>query len=232
MGMSKKDLYESVNNLKNRMHINDFEYPLDIFDICQNRLVNIEIGAANFKTNDLRGMAIISENVKCENHVILVNANKSPEEINYHGTHELMHITIQHNKAGQAFKCYDKVKPTQDSYIEWQANEGAAEFLVPYRILLPLIKKNYNKMCIGFGAYDFCEVYASQFGVSPVVMQNRLNALSYEIEQYINGTPLNSIKILSHTQQIKQGIHTVSLIEKDDIRFMQSWENHRKAVNS
>lgn len=232
MRMSKKDLYESVNNLKNKMHVKDFEYPLNIFNICRNRLINIEIGAANFKTNDLRGMAIIAENVRRENHVILVNANKTAEEINYHGTHELMHITIQRNEAGQTFKCYDKVKPTQDSYVEWQANEGAAEFLVPYRILLPLIKKNYDKMCEGIGTYEFCEDYSSLFGVSPIVMQNRLNALSYEIEQYINGTPLNSIKILSRTQQIKRGIHIASLIEKEDIRFMQSWENYRKTVNS
>ncbi len=222
--MSKKDLYESINNLKNKINLQDAEYPLDIFDICRNRLTNIEIGKVPFKTNDLRGMAVVSENPIIENHVILVNGNKTPQEMNYYGAHELIHIAIQKNKAGQTFTCYDKVKPTQDRYVEWQANEGAAEFLVPYRRLLPIIKKHYDKICVGLGTYNFCKTYSQLFGVSTVVMQNRLNSLSYEIDQYLSGTPLDDIQILSHTQQIKQGIHVLSLNDQEDFRLMQEQE--------
>lgn len=172
-------------------------------------------------------MAFISNNLQRENHVILVNANKTQAEINYHGTHELMHIAIQNNSGVQAFKCYDKVKPTQDFYTEWQANEGAAEFLVPYKLLLPLIKENYNKLQEDFGTYYFCENCSLLFGVSRVVMQNRLNALSYEIEQYLNGTSLDSIRILSNSQQKREGINTLSLNQLEDIRLMQSIENFK-----
>ena len=148
-------------------------------------------------------------------------------QINYHGTHELMHIAIQNNSGVQAFKCYDKVKPTQDFYTEWQANEGAAEFLVPYKLLLPLIKENYNKLQEDFGTYYFCENCSLLFGVSRVVMQNRLNALSYETEQYLNGTSLDSIRILSNSQQKREGINTLSLNQLEDIRLMQSIENFK-----
>ena len=225
--LSKKDLYERVERFRRLIGINDSAYPLDIFDLCQNKLSNIAIGKVNFKTNDLRGMAFISNNLQRENHVILVNANKTQAEINYHGTHELMHIAIQNNSGVQAFKCYDKVKPTQDFYTEWQANEGAAEFLVPYKLLLPRLKENYNKLQEDFGTYYFCENCSLLFGVSRVVMQNRLNALSYEIEQYLNGTSLDSIRILSNSQQKREGINTLSLNQLEDIRLMQSIENFK-----
>ena len=95
--LSKKDLYERVERFRRLIGINDSAYPLDIFDLCQNKLSNIAIGKVNFKTNDLRGMAFISNNIQRENHVILVNTNKTKAEINYHATHEVMHIAMQNN---------------------------------------------------------------------------------------------------------------------------------------
>jgi Zn-dependent peptidase ImmA (M78 family) len=228
--MSKKDLYVSVDNLKRKMRIKSFEYPLNIFDICQNRLINIEIGLANFRTHDLRGMAIISEDTRRENHVILVNANRSQVEINYHGSHELMHIIMQKNVAGQTFKCYDNVKPLQNSYIEWQANEGAAEFLVPYKMLLPLVKDNFDDICSCIGSYGFCEKYAPLFGVSTIVMQNRLNSLSYEINQYMKGVPLHNVRILSRYQQLKFGIHVQPFTNCNDIRHANALNDFRAEI--
>ena len=60
-----------------------------------------------------------------------------------------------------------------------------------------------------------------------MVMQNRLNALSYETEQYLNGTSLDSIRILSNSQQKREGINTLSLNQLEDIRLMQSIENFK-----
>lgn len=38
--LSKKDLYERVERFRRLIGINDSAYPLDIFDLCQNKLSN------------------------------------------------------------------------------------------------------------------------------------------------------------------------------------------------
>ncbi len=219
MYLSKQQLYESVENFKKYLKIGIYEYPLNVFELCD-RISNVNIGKVPFKASNLRGIAVIAKN-KSENHVILVNSNKTAPEMNYYGTHELMHIAIQRNTAGQTFKCFDKVQPKQDKFIEWQANEGAAEFLVPYKVLLPLIKNNYNSMRIGAGTYSFCARFSEVFGVSPIVMEIRLESLSYEIEQYLSGVSLDKIEILSRQKQIARGLHIISLPEQEDIRFFK-----------
>lgn len=166
-------------------------------------------------------MVCIADNAN-ENHVILLNGNKSKEEQNYHGFHELLHI-ITTNEPGTTIQCFEKVKPNQDPYIEWLANEGAAEFTVPYRKLLPMIKAEYNDMIVDCGTYNFCEEKSVVFGVSPVVMQNRINSLKYEIYQYINGVPIEQIEILSNTQLHKRGIQVKSLNDLEQERLLKMW---------
>lgn len=126
-----------MSNLKKRLGITVSDYPLDIFELCS-VISNVEIRALPFVTPDLRGMVNLAKK-KDENHVILVNSNKSFEEQNFHGFHELMHIPTV-DKSGTILRCYDRIRPNQDSYLEWLANEGAAEFAVPYKMILPMIK--------------------------------------------------------------------------------------------
>lgn len=218
--MSKQQLYESIANFKKHIKISEYAYPLNIFEICD-KISRIEIGPTPFKTNDIRGIAYVAAN-KNENNVILVNANKTKSEINYYGTHELMHIAIQRNTAGQTFKCYECVRPNQDSFIEWQANEGAAEFLVPYKVLLPLIKRNYKKMCEGIGTYEFCQNFAEAFRVTSRVMKIRLESLSYEIEQYLSGVSIDDIEILSKRKQKDRGLDITPLTVQEDVRLLLS----------
>ena len=170
-------LYEIVSNLKKQLRITHLDYPINIYNICS-RISNVEIKAVPFTTPDLRGLVHIAKN-KSENHVILVNSQKSEEEQNFHGFHELMHIPTA-DKPGTVLSCYDHIKPEQDAYIEWLANEGAAEFTVPYDILLPMIKNEYSNLIQGYGTFEFCVDKAQVFGVSTVVLENRINSLKYE----------------------------------------------------
>lgn len=135
---------------------------------------------------------------------IIVNSNLSPAEQNFHDIHELIHIASCTPNCGQTFSCFDTVKPHQNSYLEWLANEGAAELLVSYRELLPMVKKEYSDMIQGLGTYDFCEKYADLFHVSSTVLQNRIDSLKYEIVQYLNGTNIEDIQILSKKAQQKK----------------------------
>lgn len=164
-----------------------------------------------------------------QNHVILVNSNKSYEEQNFHGFHELMHIPTV-DEPGTILRCYERLKPNQDSYLEWLANEGAAEFTVPYKMLLPLVKENYPYMTKNWGTSRFCNLYADNFSVSPIVMQNRIDSLKYEISQYVNGVPLDKIEILSNNKQRQRGIHMKSLVEIEKERFAAMWVKRSNVV--
>lgn len=155
-------------------------------------------------------------------HAILVNSNKSFYEQNFHGFHELMHIPTV-DQPGTILRCYDTVKPNQDSYIEWLANEGAAEFVVPYKLLLPMIKDEFSDMITGIGTWQFCEDHSDDFGVSPIVLQNRIDSLKYETYQHLNGVPLDKIEILSWNKQKQRGINVKSLVELESERLRRMW---------
>ena len=206
--------------MKQQFNINPSDYPVDIFEICK-RISNVEIQAVPFKTADLRGMVSLANNVS-EAHVILVNSNKSFQEQNFHGFHELMHIPTA-DQPGTLLRCYDTVKPNQNSYMEWLANEGAAEFVVPYKLLLPMIKDEFSDMITGIGTWQFCEDHSDDFGVSPIVLQNRIDSLKYETYQYLNGVPLDKIEILSWNKQKQRGINVKSLVELESERLRRMW---------
>lgn len=69
----------------------------------------------------------------------MLNARHSVEELNFDCGHELIHLTKHRGLGLSSFHCFDTLKPKQDPFIEWEANEGAAELTVPYRSFLPLL---------------------------------------------------------------------------------------------
>lgn len=226
--MTKSELYHFVEKIRRLLGITNICYPLNIFDVCET-MGNIQIQTVSFKTKELRGMVCIS-NSKDENHVILLNKNKTEVENNYHGAHEFMHILTAEDDAGKIISCYEVIKPNQNAYIEWLANEGAAEFLVPYKILLPLINDNYESMLQGYGTLSFCQEYAKYFNVSPIVLEHRLRNLKYEVNQYVNGVNIDDIEIISDHEQNRRNIQAKSLIEMQDERFLSQFKNTIEAV--
>lgn len=205
------------------------KYPLDIYEICSH-FSNLEIAACPFVTQGLRGMAVLADNNSQKN-CILLNSNLTQEEQNFHGTHELVHVVLNDGTQGLTFKCYDKVMPFQDSYTEWLANEGAAELILPHDVLLPFIKerqKTFDQDIIG--VYNMVNEIAQNYKVSPVVVENRLKSLSYEIFQYLGGCELNQIQILSKNKQKSLGITVDSLIDIENYRISETWCSKDKPV--
>lgn len=213
--MNKRQLYELVAKTRKDFKISAFDYPINIFDLCD-RIDNVVISEVDFKTKDLRGLVHIADNEK-DNHVILVNKNKIFFEKNYHGAHELMHIVTAKNKPGTTIQCFEKIRPNQDPYIEWLANEGAAELLMPYKDVLSFVKSEstcFNKEL--FPIYLLVLNLCKRYSVSEMVAQNRLNNLSYEIWQYLKGVKLKDIEIISRFEQQRRGIKIDSLIEIEE----------------
>jgi Zn-dependent peptidase ImmA (M78 family) len=114
----------------------------------------------------------------------------------------------------------DKIYANQDAFIEWQANEGASELFVPCKVLLPLIKSRYGSLTTSSSIRTFRTDMAELFGVTETVIEYRFDSLKYEINQYMQGVPIDEIKILSVSQQKKFRINSKSIndIEKELVK--------------
>lgn len=94
---------------------------------------------------------------------------------------------------------------------EAQDNAGAAELLVPWQLFLPHVAQNVAD-CQTPRAFRRLRGYlADVFGTTLPVISLRFEDLAYEIQQYLAGTPLNEIRLLSRTQQRRLGIAAPSL---------------------
>ena len=135
---------------------------------------------------------------------IVLNEKRSPEEQNFDYAHELMHLA-HHRNLSSRFNCFSEVQLQQNSYIQWQANEGATQLLVPYQDFIPRFLRDYDSQKI-FEFFDIIGTLAFHYGVTPQVILNRIECLSYEMDQYLQGVDLCSLKFLSKNQRTKLGI--------------------------
>lgn len=201
----KKQLYADIIRMKKFLGYMPRQYGIDI---VSNWPYGIRMDTVPFKTKGLRGMAIVGEAPDPD--IILLNAARTIMEQNFDCVHEMVHLFKHRKLDKKTFNCFDKVAATQDPFLEWQANEGAAEFLVPYSIFIPLAKEfldfSFTKINI-----DAFKTYASNiFKVPPAVIKYRLDSLKYEMYQYYAGIDIKNIKILSMHQQAKLNIAVIS----------------------
>lgn len=200
----KKRLYSKVDHIKSILPI---AYPYSFFnmiDFLSKHVPDLKIETVPFKTFSLRGMAVIAEN-SSQNDVILLNDHLNDYEINFYCIHEFMHLRLHRNQKGKQFNCYDQTKPNQDPYLEWQANEGSAQFLVPYQDFIPRFLE-YNSTHTPYISLNVLNELADYYCVSVPVIKNRIDNLNYEIDQYRNGISIENIELLSRNQQKMRGI--------------------------
>jgi Zn-dependent peptidase ImmA (M78 family) len=226
---TKADLYKYVDKL--RWIYGLPEGPINMIKICEG-LSRIEVANSNFYTSGLRGMAYIA-NSHYENHVILLNSNSSLQEKNYTCGHEFIHINKHQNLGTSVFSCFEQVRSQQDKFLEWQANEGSAELLVPYRKLLPLIREQLPDSPSCMEIVHLKKRLADQFQVSDAVIHYRLESLKYEIFQYLDwDRPLEKLEILSATQQRNRGIIVSSLNDIENEKFSEEFQAHIRSKNN
>ena len=111
----------------------------------------------------------------------------------------------------KSFNCFETALPSQNKYLEWQANEGSAELNVPFQTLLPKIKKNHHLLNTYFDISRFKQELVQEYNVTDAVISYRLESLKYEIEQFVHGVSMKDLRILSYTSQLKEGISIKSL---------------------
>ncbi|RDU23186.1 ImmA/IrrE family metallo-endopeptidase [Anaerosacchariphilus polymeriproducens] len=204
---TKDSLYKEVVRIKSFFNLSEAEYSFDLIDLCVQK--GLLIKSIPFKTKGLRGMACIGESKSTD--VVLLNNTRNREERNFDCGHEIMHLSLHREIGSKSFNCFDNVAPTQDSFLEWHANEGSAEMFVPYKALLPIIESKLDEINTVNEFEHFKEFLSFHFKVPEIVITYRLENLRYEIHQYNNGVSLEEIELLSNNQLKERNIDIKSL---------------------
>ncbi len=201
---SKTALYRFVDDLRCQLHV-----PFNNFPICSKWLAlgclkKPQIEQIAFPNKSICG--ILYKGKKCTS--IALNSNRNEKMQNLDCMHEVIHYYLHDTPQCRHFYCDENRNIEgieQNSYIEWQANEGAAQFLVPYQDFIPQFVSLLEYKSI-FSDTNILRCLAERYGVTEQVISFRVNNLSYEIDQYRNGVSIDTIDLLSANQQRKKGI--------------------------
>lgn len=202
---TKRLLYNEIENFREYLGITSSNYPLDVKALSSSG--GLTIANRDFKTHGLKGMLSIVN----QHGYVLLDSKSSAYEQNFFCGHEVIHFVLHRNIGTNSFQCFDKVN--RNNIVEWQANEGAAEFIVPYRKFIPDVLSLLNPITRTGDYFEAVFLLSEKYHVSEMVIRNRLDGLRFEIYQVANGTPLNEIMILSKRQQERQGIAVPSCCE-------------------
>ena len=71
--------------------------------------------------------------------IILLSSRLTDRERGFYAAHEWLHLCWHRDASKSPFLCGEYRFPQQDSFLEWQANEGAAEILMPWRQVVELV---------------------------------------------------------------------------------------------
>ena len=160
--------------------------------------------------NDKKIGGFLVKNKYPEKSFIVVNNSKDKYSTLFDLTHELIHFLLHPDDRNT----YISDTLSDIDNFEWQANEGAAELMVPYKKFIPLFCNRISK-CTNNKQYSMIvDELAQHFVVSPAVIDYRISGLKYEITQYESGIEIDCIELLSKRAQESKGIYIDSYSKK------------------
>lgn len=199
---NKETLYKNIDKLRLDLgfSLEESDYPISSINLGKQHCNNLTIEEVPFPTPYICGI-LYKGNISTS---IALNSNREKCMQNFDCMHELIHYFF-HDISYCQLMCSEKTIK-QDSYIEWQANEGAAQFLVPYQIFIPkyleledkYAKSNWDDLSI--------EELSKYFNVSYGVIKNRINNLETEILQYKRGRDIKALTLISKSKAISLGL--------------------------
>lgn len=202
---AKESLYRDIDAMRENLgiHCNDYYMYAPLF--CKQYYCSrIELKQHEFKDDRFCGASYAGR----KQDTIVLNSSHSPEEQNFDCAHELVHLYLHR-------PFYTDGRYThQDTFMEWEANEGAAELLIPYRGFIPRFSRLFDS-----GMERIPYYLAGKYQVTPRVIEVRVDSLSYEIDQYRSGVPINEIELLSKRCRHRQGISTTPYNAVMDFAF-------------
>ena len=200
-------LYNEIESFRRFLGVNSQDYPIDTKKIAETG--GLTVDTCDFATKGLKGALVVDGNKG----YIILDSKESSREQNFFCGHESIHFVLHRNIGLNSFQCFDKARPNQNSIVEWQANEGAAELIVPYKQLIPDLLDLFNPITAHGDLFDAFLKLSEKYQVSEMVMRNRIENLKYEIYQVASGVSINSISIMSKKQQERAGINAPSCYE-------------------
>ena len=192
--LTKAELYERVEAI--RRNFSDAD-PFDPFSAAEKLHIKVEY---YLMESSRFGGALFRDG---ERALIVINSSKSKESRRFIACHELIHYFL--HKSENSF-CCDENSP---SVMEWQANEGAAELLIPYKKFL-LFYGNIRSLYMT-DPERAVQRLANEFSVSTAMIRNRFESLSPEIAQLEEGRAISEIEVISKTKAAPKRCSTVDV---------------------
>lgn len=203
--ISKEELYTLIDYIRKCFNITiDMNEPFNIVNFFNNFVNIIECEFYNFNDNKIGGFLV--KNRYPEKSHIVINSSKERISSLFDLAHELIHYLLHPENR----QYYISTSLCNIDNFEWQANEGAAELLVPYKKFIPIFT-TLIKHCTNYNQYiNLLKRLSEIFVVSTAVIEYRISGLKYEIYQYENRTQLDNLEFLSQRSQEEKGIYIKS----------------------
>ena len=194
--LTKAKLYDMVDAKAHDLGLNlrSQNYRLDSLELAMRVCHNLEISFIEFETSLICGVLIKGKNST----TIGLNARRSKLGKNFDCMHELIHYWFH---GDEYFLCDHDAK----SHLEWQANEGAAQFLMPYQSFIPNYSQIHDYFYENLSAENANNAIiarlSTQYLVGETAVKYRINGLQNEIKQYLNGIQIERIQVLARGQK-------------------------------
>lgn len=173
---SRSELYRAADNIRAELFIKGSE-PLVELAMAAYGSYGTETYTAPFRTERICALSSPGEP-----DVILLNRNKPEPVLRFAMAHELIHTRL-HRDIPCAFLIEDPLA-SRDPVLEREANDGAAELLLPWREIVPLMAE--YRVSLGNNCYGaFCARICAAKRVSRKVAEIRARELWHVMQVYI-----------------------------------------------
>lgn len=174
-------LYRQVDALRRLWGVWE---PFDPFLIAET-LPGMEVRCHPFQTKGFHGFIVTSDDKRCAR--IVLNSLRSPAEQTFDLSHELIHYAL-HPPTLQVH--------SRAPFLEWQADEGAAELLLPRAFLLRYLQEARSRVREPADADALIRLLARRQGVTAVTVRRRIWNLRWDAAQVLSGAEPASLPLL------------------------------------
>lgn len=219
---AKEKLYDFIENNIRPIFDAPNKIGLNLISLCQNDPTN-DLIIHPMSTKGFCGVILFGNKVD----TIILNEGRTDTERNFDLAHEIVHKYKHRNQTSLVCGC---LNDTKNGFLEWEANEGAAELLLPYKHFIPRLMEVYNQLDGTFRIEKAKEILAKEYQVTPSIVELRIKNLKYEIQQYMDGVPVDKIKLMSQNQLRNNGVQVKSLIDLENEKLMEGirqWHANR-----
>lgn len=182
--LSKVRLYDIISDKIVECGFDPFapSYHVDAVELAGRVCHNLSIEVLDFETYSICGILYKSQ----YSTAIALNGRRSETGRNFDCMHELIHYWLHDNGT---YYCGDTIFDNeQNRGAEWQANEGAAQFLMPYQNFLPRYIKLFEaltkKQPLERVYKQIVSIFADEYGVGQRVVEYRLQSLREDIGNF------------------------------------------------